>query len=134
MYEILLAVDENGPRSASQAATVSALPGADGDVRVHILHVFEDNPEGGSVKRVAGVQAASSHLSEAGIEHDPISSSGDPAEIIIQQANELDVDLICIGGRHRSPAGKALFGSVAQRVILNAQRPVLTAKITDNDD
>jgi nucleotide-binding universal stress UspA family protein len=52
-------------------------------------------------------------------------SSGDPAQAIIDVADEADADLIVVGGRRRSLAGKALFGSVTQRVILNAGRSVL---------
>lgn len=129
MYEILLAVDENKDRARAQVDTIVDLPGSSDHVRVQLLHVFENNPEGGSIQRVASVRETSKHLDEAGIEHELLSSSGDPAEIIVQEADDLGVDLICVGGRQRSPAGKALFGSVAQRVILNAQHPVLTTKV-----
>jgi nucleotide-binding universal stress UspA family protein len=37
---------------------------------------------------------------------------------------EFDVDHVAMGSRQRSPAGKAIFGSVAQQVILDAAVPV----------
>lgn len=50
---------------------------------------------------------------------------GDPATEISGEADRLDVRYIVVGGRKRSPVGKALFGSVAQSVILNSDRPVV---------
>ncbi len=52
-------------------------------------------------------------------------SSGDPATEIVSYAGEIEADLISLAGRKRSPAGKAIFGSVSQAVFLNADRPVL---------
>ncbi|WP_420095458.1 universal stress protein, partial [Brevibacterium sediminis] len=41
---------------------------------------------------------------------------------------EHDASLIVIGVRRRSPVGKFLLGSAAQKIILEAPIPVLTAK------
>jgi nucleotide-binding universal stress UspA family protein len=70
-------------------------------------------------------------LDEAGIDYDVEESSGDPADAIVSTADELDADLIVVGGRKRSPAGKALFGSVTQSVILGANRPVMATGVED---
>ncbi|MFP8954575.1 universal stress protein (plasmid) [Natrialbaceae archaeon A-arb3/5] len=126
MYEILVALDREEDRAESQAEAIAELPGAPEDVRVLLLHVFEDNPDGASVDRVSGVRAATESFEEAGIEHETLSESGDPGQEILDAATEYDVDVICVGGCHRSPTGKALFGSTAQQVILNAKQPVLT--------
>jgi nucleotide-binding universal stress UspA family protein len=48
-----------------------------------------------------------------------------PPETIIETGEELEVDVIVTAGRKRSPAGKALFGSVSQSVILGTDRPVI---------
>lgn len=128
MYEVLLAVDENKERAVSQAETIAELPTAEENVRVVVLHIFEENPQGASVQRVGSARAASERLTEANVDHELVGGSGDPAETILDEANTRGVDLICVGGRRRSPTGKALFGSVAQNVILNAEQPVLTAR------
>ncbi|WP_435346580.1 universal stress protein [Haloarchaeobius sp. HRN-SO-5] len=131
MYEVLLAVDSDEERAHSQAEAVADLPEAPSAVRVTIFHVFSDNPEGASVSQVATVREVKDVLEEAGIETDMAESSGDAATEIIDQATEMDADCICVSGRKRSPAGKALFGSVAQGVILDAERPVLVAPPTE---
>lgn len=51
---------------------------------------------------------------------------GSPTEEVVDLAEELDARYIVIGGRKRSPVGKAVFGSVTQSVLLTADRPVVT--------
>jgi len=48
----------------------------------------------------------------------------DPADGIVELAASVGADRIVVGGRRRSPAGKAVFGSVAQAVMLRAPCPV----------
>lgn len=52
----------------------------------------------------------------------------DIADAVLAVATEEDATLIVVGVRHRSPVGKMLLGSVAQRVILDASCPVLAVK------
>jgi nucleotide-binding universal stress UspA family protein len=49
---------------------------------------------------------------------------GDHADEIVALAEAVDADRVMVGGRKRSPAGKAVFGSVAQEVMLSAPCPV----------
>ena len=57
----------------------------------------------------------------------------EPAEEIVATAEELDASLIVIGLRRRTPTGKLLFGSQAQRILLDAQCPVLAVKSSDGE-
>jgi nucleotide-binding universal stress UspA family protein len=66
-------------------------------------------------------------LEERGLTVDVTESSGDPADQLLEVAQDEDANLIVVAGRKRSPTGKALFGSVTQSVILNAERPVMVA-------
>ena len=49
-------------------------------------------------------------------------------EPLLALADEVDADLIVVGIRRRSPVGKLVMGSKAQRVLLEAHCPVLAVK------
>jgi nucleotide-binding universal stress UspA family protein len=59
------------------------------------------------------------HLATAG---------ADVAGALLELVGKVHADLLVIGARHRSPVGKALLGSVAQTLILEADLPVLVVK------
>lgn len=127
MYEILLPVDLEEERAISQARTVTDLPRAADEVHVTLLHVFTDNAEGASVNQVSSVREVQEHLDKAGVEVTLAEQSGDPPTEILDYAAENDSDLICLAGRKRTPAGKVLFGSVTQNVILGTEKPVIVS-------
>jgi len=52
----------------------------------------------------------------------------DPAEELIKVSESSPDAIIVIGLRRRSPVGKLLLGSNAQRVLLDASCPVLAVK------
>ena len=45
----------------------------------------------------------------------------DVGDQVLEVADEVSADLIVIGLRRRSPVGKLLMGSVAQRILLGAE-------------
>ena len=55
----------------------------------------------------------------------------DPAEDLINVASEVAADFIVIGLRRRSPVGKLILGSNAQRILLDAPCPVLAVKAAE---
>jgi nucleotide-binding universal stress UspA family protein len=52
----------------------------------------------------------------------------DFSDEILELAAKHDATLIVIGLRRRSPVGKFIMGSVAQRILLQAEHPVLAVK------
>lgn len=52
----------------------------------------------------------------------------DPADDLVQIAEEENSDLIVIGLRRRSPVGKLIMGSNSQKILLEAECPVLAVK------
>ena len=52
-----------------------------------------------------------------------------PAEDIVQAANDLGGELIVIGLRQRTSAGKFLLGSNAHDILMSAPCPVLTIRV-----
>ncbi|MEF8786779.1 MAG: universal stress protein [Haloarculaceae archaeon] len=132
MKDVLFGIDQDVDRAVAQVNTVLDLFDAD-NIHAYLLHDFVDNPEGASVVQVDSVKRAEELLEDAGVPVDLREGSGDPAESIIESAEAIDADAICIAGRKRSPAGKMLFGSVSQSVILNTQRPVLLCSPSDEE-
>ncbi|QKG93622.1 universal stress protein [Halorubrum salinarum] len=126
MYDVLVAIGlDEEQRARAQAEAVVGLPGDPDEVTAHLCHVFQDNPEGASVHQLGTVRRAREILEDAGINCVHYEASGDPSEELLAAADDVDADLICVSGRKRSPAGKAVFGSTTQALVLNADRPVL---------
>jgi nucleotide-binding universal stress UspA family protein len=51
-----------------------------------------------------------------------------PADDVLAVATQTSADVIVIGLRRRTPVGKLLLGSNVQRILLDAQCPVLAVK------
>ena len=68
-------------------------------------------------------------LSGAGVEVDVRRSMGaDVGDQVLAVAADVSADLVVIGLRRRTPVGKLLMGSVAQRILLGAECAVLAVK------
>jgi len=59
---------------------------------------------------------------------DPRILVGDPAEVILREANDKDVDLIVLGCHRSSALREMLLGQVHTQVINHADRPVLIVR------
>lgn len=58
------------------------------------------------------------------VEFSSLGRIGDPQRTILRTADEFDVDHLFIHGKQRSPTGKAVFGNLAQAIILEFDGPV----------
>jgi nucleotide-binding universal stress UspA family protein len=69
-------------------------------------------------------------LDEVGISHEvrQLIRGKEPAEDLISAAEEVNADFIIIGLRRRTPVGKLILGSNAQRILLDASCPVMAVK------
>src|SRR6056297_2527335 len=127
MYRVLVPVDDDVDRALTQARYVADLPAADEEVEAVLLFVFtgdsEDIPseyrQFKTADRIQSVRRARDFLEDEDVEIHVRDDSGDTTQDIIRVADDVDADAIVLGGRKRSPAGKAIFGSTTQSVILN---------------
>jgi nucleotide-binding universal stress UspA family protein len=151
---VLLAVGSTDrDRTEELAETAIALAGPAG-ATVKLLHVFtreeyqaarddldidpdsEHTPDT-VAKRYATIRDLGDALEAAGVEftwNGRLGEEDEKGEEIVEFAEEHDVDLVVVGGRRRSPSGKAVFGSTAQAVMLNAPCPVTFVRVDDGSD
>lgn len=144
MYRVLAAIDENEDRVTKQLDALRDFPGRD-ELSVTVLYVHEEidvpadeagrsiidsiNEDIDSLQGVPDtLSTAEARLADLGIETTVSTVRGDPAAAILDVAEDLGADAIVVAARERSPVGKVVFGSVAQKVILESDRPVIVAK------
>jgi nucleotide-binding universal stress UspA family protein len=84
----------------------------------------EEATPGNAARRHTTTRELGKMLDEAGITYEVRGGVGDHGEEIVEIAEDADADLVIVGGRKRSPAGKAAFGSTAQEVMLESPCPV----------
>lgn len=138
---VLLAV---GPgdrdRAEKLARTASDIAGPAG-ANVVLAHVFTDEEYQHTLENLRVGDADSTTPDEVARRHATIRTIGDTlessdvdfevrgalgehGESIVDLAESTAADLVIVGGRKRSPTGKAVFGSTAQEVMLSAPCPV----------
>jgi nucleotide-binding universal stress UspA family protein len=83
-----------------------------------------------AVSTESQLQEVRDQLAEAGVDHEirQLVRGMDPAEDLISVAADVGAEFIVIGLRRRTPVGKLILGSNAQRVLLDAPCPVLAVK------
>jgi nucleotide-binding universal stress UspA family protein len=79
------------------------------------------------------LQEVRDQLADSGVENEirQLVRGMDPAEDLINVAEEVRADFIVIGLRRRTPVGKLILGSNAQRILLDATCPVLAVKAAE---
>jgi nucleotide-binding universal stress UspA family protein len=125
MASILVSVDTNVSRAKKQVESITTLPLDPTETEIVLYHVFRVDDEGADAADLKSVSSAADHLENAGFDVQISQSSGDTVRNVLNKAEEIDADIISLAGRRRSPAGKALFGSVTQDVALKSDRTLL---------
>ncbi len=120
------------PTPEGEAALTAAI--AEAQLRDQPLHIVNtsrgdslvDN-RFASERDLDGVRA---RLDAAGLvyEIDQKVRGHEAAEEVVEAADRVSASLIVIGIRRRSPTGKLITGSQAQRILLDAHCPVLAVK------
>ncbi len=87
---------------------------------------FEALPRAESVALArAAAERTAERLAEAGVTAEVAVLSGPAAETVIDFAEELDADLIVVGGTSRGPLLERLLGSLALDLVQRSGRQVL---------
>lgn len=120
--------DLEGRKALDLAIEESQLRGA----KLVVVHSMKAAPASEVVEYRRVLEAIEGRLKAGGVESEVLEyARGDsPADDILAAADDFDADLIVIGYRRRTSAGKALLGSHAQDIMMGATCPVL-ATIAD---
>lgn len=147
MYDTIL-VPVDGSEHSVRAAQHSIELAGQFDATVHLLHVVDVQTAAGPFDAGGVGQEFVSRLETEGQEvleevTDAVDGTdvsiptalvrGRPSEAILDHAAEHDADLIVMGTHGRTGVGRHILGSVAERTVRLADRPVLTVRATEQE-
>lgn len=129
---IVVALGEKSPRS-ERIIDFATQEGKLRREKLHFVHSLYGKDKTSEEEIIEGEKLldwAASFAEKAGVDYEKhlLVRGKEPAEDVIEFANEIEAKIIIIGVRKRRPAGKVLFGSVAQDIILHANQPVVCIK------
>ncbi|QKG92521.1 universal stress protein [Halorubrum sp. Atlit-8R] len=145
---VVLAVGSADEKRTERLANELIALAGPADAEVVLTHVFDEeefdetrarlgfdaDAENATPDAVAGrhrtTRELSNLLSAAGVRHSIRGAVGDLATEVVETAEGVEADRVVVGGRRRSPTGKAVFGSAAQEVMLSAPCPVTFVRET----
>lgn len=144
MYDrILLPTDgsRGNDRAIEQAIDLAALTGAE----LHVLFVVEDMPyapemmDGRVQERLQeigkdAIADIRERADDAGVGIETAIEDGKPHRAILEYADDESIDCIVMGTHGRSGLDRYLLGSVTERVVRAAEIPVLTVRVSDDNE
>jgi nucleotide-binding universal stress UspA family protein len=119
-----------GEAAVEQGIAEAKLRGA-GLVVVNSQRGGREYDDSVSLRTEQDLSALDAKLKDSGVDYEVrhLVRGQEPAEDLISIAESCDADLIVIGLRRRTPVGKLILGSNAQRILLDAPCPVLAVKV-----
>ena len=143
MYERILVPTDGSQGSAHVALQAIDLAEQYG-ATVHVLSVVDDShrsflPDVGGTddslddEAEKAIERVTKMASVHGVEAVGEVREGDPAEEILDYAEEIDADAIVAGTHGRSGVERRLIGSVAERLVRHATCPVMTVRLPETD-
>lgn len=144
MYDrILLSTDGSVASDAAEAHAIELA--ATHNATLHVLFVIDEGvvnaysgdeyvdeaegPEHGleeiGEETLAAVRTAAA---DAGVETVEVMRQGEPADTIVDYADDEDIDMLVLGTKRRPEAYRTLLGSVTDRVLRLTSRPAAVVK------
>jgi nucleotide-binding universal stress UspA family protein len=117
---------ERAAELADEGTTLAVVSAA--DVTYPLAGTVSPTAPADSEARADALAEARSWTEGRGIEATFIEGHGDPAEVIVQEAEQSGADLIIVGTRGHGTAKRILLGSVSTHVVHNAPCDVLVVR------
>lgn len=137
--KILLATDgsEHSSRAINQAikmvspykdqVKIDLIYAVDGDTSKSDVLKYGDSHTA-TIKRKEKFMETIQEIESKGVKSDIILLHGDPAEEIIEYANNQEYDCVVIGSRGRNKFQTLILGSVSHKLVKYIQAPVIVVK------